>query len=125
MSGVIPRYGVHRQSRSDTAVDRAVESLGLLGFAVVDAGLGAAEMAELSVAFDRALAKAHRQYGLHALQEIDEHNTIRAPLSFDPAFLGLALNTNVLAVCRLMDVMGFIRREARTSVTNSCGGRSS
>jgi ectoine hydroxylase-related dioxygenase (phytanoyl-CoA dioxygenase family) len=100
MSDVIPRYGVHRQTRSDTAVDRAAESLSLVGHAVIDAGLKADQLAALSAAFDRALAKTHEQYGQDALKKIDEHNTIRAPLASDRVFLDLALNSNVLAVCR-------------------------
>lgn len=104
MSTAIPRYGVHKQARSESAVERAAESLSLVGYAVIDAGLAPGELAELSAAFDRALAKTHEQYGRDVLEKIDEHNTIRAPLASGPVFLDLALNPNVLAVCRRLIV---------------------
>lgn len=100
MSEIIPRYGVHRQTRSDTVVDRAVEAIGLIGYAVLPGGYGADQMARFSGAFDQALALTHEHYGREALARIDEHNTIRAPLALDRSFLELALNPSVLAVCR-------------------------
>lgn len=94
------RYGVHRQTRSDTPVDRAVEAIGLLGYAVVPGNYGPDQMAQFSVAFNRALAATHERYGRDALAKIDEHHTIRAPLAIDRLFLDLALNPTVLAICR-------------------------
>lgn len=100
MNETIPRYGVHRQTRSDTVVDRAVEAIGLLGYAVVPGDYGPDQMARFSGAFDRALAATHERYGRDVLARIDEHQTIRAPLAIDRLFLELALNETVLAVCR-------------------------
>jgi ectoine hydroxylase-related dioxygenase (phytanoyl-CoA dioxygenase family) len=98
---IVPRYGVHVQVQSETAVDMAVEAIRLLGYAVVDGGYSQREMQQFSAAFDRALASTQLQNGgREALAKIDEHNTIRAPLAFERLFLDLALNENVLAVCR-------------------------
>jgi ectoine hydroxylase-related dioxygenase (phytanoyl-CoA dioxygenase family) len=103
MGESIPRYGVHRQTRSETAVDRAIEAIGLVGYAVVPGNYGLDEMAHFSAAFDRALAETHARFGRDELVRIDEHLTIRAPLSTDRLFLELALNPAVIAVCsRLM-----------------------
>jgi ectoine hydroxylase-related dioxygenase (phytanoyl-CoA dioxygenase family) len=97
----IPRYGVHTQTRSNSAVDRAVEAIGLIGFAVIDGEYGRSHLAKLSSVFDRTLAATHQSHGGAAeLETIDEHNTIRLPLASDPAFLELALNPAVLAICR-------------------------
>ena len=82
----VRRYGVKEQTPSRDAVDQAIESLGLLGFAVVDGGYGAAELDRFAEHFDRAHAALVARYGLDALREIDEHNTIRAPLTIDPLF---------------------------------------
>ena len=100
MSEAFRHYGIHRQTQADTVVDRAAELIGLVGYAVVDAGYGADHMAALSAAFDRAVETMYDKYGRDALAKIDEHNTIRAPLASDRLFLDLALNSNVLAVCR-------------------------
>lgn len=96
-----PRYGVLRQTSSETLADQIAESIRLVGFAVVDGGYGADGLVKLSSAFDRVLAETHRANGgCEELRKIDEHNTVRLPLASDPAFLELALNPTVLAICR-------------------------
>lgn len=98
---VVLRYGVHQQTSSASLIDRAVEAIRLVGYAVVDAGFAPDRLAALSAAFDRALAASHAQHGgRDALAEIDEHNTVRAPLASDRLFLELALDPTVLGVCR-------------------------
>lgn len=98
---VVPRYGVNTQSRSENAVDQAVESIKLLGYAVVDGGYDAAQIGRFESAFDRALKLTHdRHGGRENLAKIDEHNTVRALLGTDRLFLDLALNPAVTAVAR-------------------------
>jgi ectoine hydroxylase-related dioxygenase (phytanoyl-CoA dioxygenase family) len=97
----VPRYGVHTQTRSATTVDQAAETIRLVGSAVVDGGYSAEELEKFATAFDLALVSTQERYGGRAaLAKIDEHNTVRAPLAIDRLFLDLALNANVLAVCR-------------------------
>jgi len=97
----IPRYGVRIQTCSESLVDQAVESIGLLGYAVVDGNYKVDQLSKFSVAFNRVLAQTHHTFGgCEELAKIDEHNTIRAPLASDPIFLELALNSTVLAICR-------------------------
>jgi ectoine hydroxylase-related dioxygenase (phytanoyl-CoA dioxygenase family) len=102
MSGnEVPRYGVHRQIHSVTTVDQAVEAIRLVGFAVVNGGYSANELQKFAAAFDLAAVSTQERYGgREALAKINEHNTIRVPLASDRLFLDLALNVNVLAVCR-------------------------
>ncbi|QQN62769.1 phytanoyl-CoA dioxygenase family protein [Bradyrhizobium diazoefficiens] len=97
----IARYGVHTQDQSSTALDRAIEQIKLVGFAVVDGGFDAAILGRLAEAFDRVLESTQHLYGgREELRRIDEHNTIRALLAHDRLFLQLAMNANVLEVCR-------------------------
>jgi hypothetical protein len=97
---MIPTYGVkERTQESDDGIGPAVESLRLLGHAVVDSGYAPAELRALSEAFDRAHRVQLAQHGADALAAIDEHNTIRAPLSLDPVFLKLGTNPVVLKLC--------------------------
>jgi hypothetical protein len=104
----VPRYGVLTQSTSADELARAVESLRLSGFAVLDAGYKAAEIQELQDRFDSLRARYLIEFGIEALQAIDEHNTIRCPLSQDPAFLDLATNARVLDLCGRLIGPGFI-----------------
>lgn len=97
----VARYGVHTQVQSGTALARAIEQIKLVGFAVVDGGYDPASLGRLSAAFERVLESTQKLYGgREELERIDEHNTIRAPLAHDRLFLQLAMNANVLEVCR-------------------------
>ncbi|HEV7407068.1 MAG TPA: phytanoyl-CoA dioxygenase family protein [Bradyrhizobium sp.] len=118
MTGNVPRYGVHTQIHSETAVDQAVEAIRLVGFAVVNGGYSADELQKFASAFDRTIASTQARYGgRDALAKIDEHNTIRAPLASDRLFLDLALNANVLAICRRM-VGGYVILNQQNGIVN-------
>jgi ectoine hydroxylase-related dioxygenase (phytanoyl-CoA dioxygenase family) len=79
-------------------VERALEQLKLVGYAVIDAGYETDEQSEIAEAFDRARAAQADKYGADALREIDEHNTVRLPLLYEAAFIKLAQNPQVLAI---------------------------
>ena len=95
----LPRYGVREQVESTGELGVAVESLQLLGYAVVDAGYSPAQIAAFSDAFDAARHALYEQYGEARLRALDEHNTVRAPMALKPDFLALATNARVLEVC--------------------------
>ena len=96
----IRHYGVKEQTISTTAIDHAIESLRLLGYAVVDANLTAAELEGISDAFDRAKAASEARFGRERLAASDEHNTIRVPMAYEEAFTSLARNAVVMEICR-------------------------
>lgn len=98
-AGGIPEksYGILQQNPAGSAIDDAVEQVQSLGYAVLDSGYGVVELRNISSEFDRI----HRQYiathGEDWLKSIDEHHTIRAPLTQgSSAFVKLALNENLL-----------------------------
>ena len=96
-------YGVKEQSNAISESDRACERLALIGFAVISSGYSSEEQRDLENAFDRALVAQSNVYGgSDRLKLIDEHNTIRAPLLYDDAFLRLAQNANILAIASRM-----------------------
>lgn len=97
----IPTYGVkERTPEADDLLGPTVESLRLLGYAVIDGGYSQAELSVLSNAFDAAYqAQLADHGGSDALKPIDEHNTIRAPLAINSVFLELAGNPRILNVC--------------------------
>lgn len=95
-------YGIKERNTPTTPAERQFEELSVNGFVIVDAGLDAAERDGIADAFDRALKRLHDVHGAEALREIDEHNTIRAPLALEEAFIGLAQNRNVLDLAELV-----------------------
>jgi ectoine hydroxylase-related dioxygenase (phytanoyl-CoA dioxygenase family) len=104
VSSMIRTYGVkERTQEPDETVGPAVESLRLLGYAVVDGRYSETELSVLSGAFDAAYQAQLAQHGgRNALKVIDEHNTIRAPLAIDPAFLKPASNSRILKICETL-----------------------
>jgi ectoine hydroxylase-related dioxygenase (phytanoyl-CoA dioxygenase family) len=96
----IRRYGVTRQTVSETGIDRVAESIRRLGYGVVDGGYDETVLADLSAAFERARERHCREHGgAAALESIDEHNSIRLPLAYEPAFLELVANKTILDLC--------------------------
>jgi ectoine hydroxylase-related dioxygenase (phytanoyl-CoA dioxygenase family) len=95
----IMRYGVKEQNLSGGPIEQAIESLRIVGFAVVDGCYTTEKQQTIASAFDRVqLEQSSAHGGRSALEELDEHNTIRAPLSHDTMFLELAQNPIVLAI---------------------------
>ena len=77
------------------------ESLRTLGYAVVDGGYSASELAAFSQGFDSARRAAHGAAGgTEVLARIDEHNTIRTPFAYDRSLLTLARNPAILEICK-------------------------
>lgn len=98
---VTTRYGVLEQTTARTEIDRAVESLKILGYTVIEGGYDSDQLSSLTAAFDCALVKSVAEHGgAQALAAIDEHNTIRAALAYDAIFLQLATNPHVLEISR-------------------------
>jgi len=91
------RYGVTIQNQSSSALEYQLEEFNRNGFTVVDSGFDSETIAKLQVDFDSVRKQYREQYSLELLQQTDEHNGIRLPLSLDRAFLHLAFNENVLA----------------------------
>ncbi len=95
------RYGVIEQTAAANDTDYAVESLRHLGYAVVGSGFDVQMLKSLAEAFERAHASSVAKHGgRDALAALDELNTIRLPMTYDPLFLELASNATVLEICR-------------------------
>ena len=119
----VERYGVHLQTPEGDAVDHAVETLRLLGYAVIDSGYSPEELEQFAAAFERAKAVLfERNGGEDALEEIDEQNTIRVPMALEPLFLELARNDAVLAVCRQL-IGDYIVLNQQNGIVNPPSGQ--
>jgi ectoine hydroxylase-related dioxygenase (phytanoyl-CoA dioxygenase family) len=116
------RYGVLEQTLLDSASDQAAESLAMLGYAIVPGGYDRAELERFGAAFGGAHSRAVAKHGgLDALAAIDEHNTIRAALAYDDLFLQLAVNANVLQICRRL-IADYIVLSQQNGIINPPNG---
>ncbi len=112
------RYGVIRQTVSDGDIDSVAESIRRLGYGIIDGGYDDTALAALSAAFERARERHCREHGgAAALEAIDEHNTIRLPLAYEPAFLELAANRTILELCARL-IAGYVVLNQQNGVIN-------
>ena len=76
-------------------------------------------MAEaLSEAFERAQQRhVSENGGSEPLGAIDEHNTIRLPLAYEPMFLELATNEKILDICARL-IPGYVVLNQQNGVIN-------
>jgi ectoine hydroxylase-related dioxygenase (phytanoyl-CoA dioxygenase family) len=102
-------YGVLLQDKPASELDEVAEQVRRLGYALLDSGLAANELAQLSDAFSRTRADYVRTWGEARLRSANEFHTVRAPLTHgDPMFLRLVTNQNLLAVLSKLIVGKFI-----------------
>lgn len=112
------RYGVLEQTTSDTDVDYVCEAIQRLGYGILDGGYSSNWIAALSDSFESILERYYAEHGgREALSAIDEHNTIRLPMHYEPIFLELATNAKVLEICRRL-IPGYIVLNQQNGVIN-------
>jgi ectoine hydroxylase-related dioxygenase (phytanoyl-CoA dioxygenase family) len=112
------RYGVIEQTAAQTDVEYACESIRHLGYAVIDGGYDSDWLDALAEAYERAHQRSTSEHGGRgALEAIDEHNTIRLPLAYEPIFLELANNRKILEICRQL-IPGYVVLNQQNGVIN-------
>jgi ectoine hydroxylase-related dioxygenase (phytanoyl-CoA dioxygenase family) len=120
--GPFARYGVRIANEAHDSLDEAAETLGLLGYAVVDSGLDATQIEALRASFSVLHAASHASHGIERLRAIDEMDLLRCPLASDPLFLDLASNPRVLALCERLIGAGFILNQ-QNGIVNPAGAK--
>lgn len=98
-------YGILRKDTHATATDVHADQIRRLGYAVVDSGFSADEIATISKRFEKTRNAYVEKWGSELLRAADEHNGIRLPMAIEPnTYRKLALNTLILGVVeRLID----------------------
>jgi hypothetical protein len=120
--GPFLRYGVRIANEAHDALDEAAETLGLLGYALMDSGLDAAELDALRIRFSAMHSTSHANYDVERLRAIGEVDLLRCPLAGDPLFLDLASNTRILALCERLMGPGFILNQ-QNGIVNPAGAK--
>jgi ectoine hydroxylase-related dioxygenase (phytanoyl-CoA dioxygenase family) len=101
MDKLVPEesYGVFKSYSNQSNVEKAIESVKRVGYAVLESGFTSGEIGQISFNFDEVYDAYCAKHSMETLSNIDEQNTIRAlftqPLS---DFLKIATNNNLLGV---------------------------
>jgi ectoine hydroxylase-related dioxygenase (phytanoyl-CoA dioxygenase family) len=120
--GPFPRYGVRVANEAHDSLDEAVETLGLLGYAVVDGGLDPAQLRALRESFSAMHAANHTTRDVVQLRAIGEADLLRCPLAKAPLFLDLATNPRILALCERLIGPGFVLNQ-QNGIVNPAGAK--
>ena len=89
-------------------MDEIAEQVRRIGYAVLDYGYTMGELTQLSDAFNQTRTDYVQKYGKQRLRSANEFHTVRAPLTWDPAFVRLATNQNLLSVLGKLIIDKFI-----------------
>lgn len=116
----LPRYGVRLTNQAAHAVQEAAETLRLLGYAIVDSGLTEAELDGLRQGLEAIRAEEEAGPRGELRRAAGDAEILRCPLARDPAFLALAANPHILALCTAMLGPGFILNQ-QNGVINPAG----
>ena len=115
-------YGVSEATIAGSELDAHIEEVRRNGYTIVDSGQAEAELARWRARIDAVIAAQCAQAGgPEVVSALGETHTARAPLAFDPAFIELATNPTVLAICdRLLD--GYVILNQQNAVINPPAG---
>ncbi len=98
-TNAIPQQSYGILDLADNAISEIAQQIKTVGYAVLDSGYSKAELQQLAQAFEDTRKTYMATYGEAKLKELNEHNTIRSPLTHGgEVFLRLALNKNLLAL---------------------------
>ena len=115
-------YGIVERLPGNTEIDVHAERICASGVTVVPGGYSSHRIAYLSDRIDELLAEqAARAGGVEVLAEIGEDETLRCCLAHDEAFVQLATNPQVMAVCRLL-LGDYFVLTLQNAIVNPAGG---
>jgi ectoine hydroxylase-related dioxygenase (phytanoyl-CoA dioxygenase family) len=117
-----PRYGVRMANQASDSLDEAVETIALLGYAVVDSGLGREQIEALRARFAEMHEANHGRRDVEHLRAIGEVDLLRCPLADDRLFLALAGNPRILSLCERLMGPGFILNQ-QNGIVNPAGAK--
>jgi ectoine hydroxylase-related dioxygenase (phytanoyl-CoA dioxygenase family) len=89
-------YGILEKESSKSNINDALHELKRNGYTKINSGLSQLKITEIQSKYNKVQKQYLKKFS--SLEDIDEHNTIRAPLLFERVFLDLALNKNVISI---------------------------
>lgn len=96
----LENYGVSFASKVTTIIEEKLEELMIKGFCVLESRYANKTLKKISEEFENVKKGYYQKYKKLNLQEIDEQNTLRLPLSFgdNKVFKSIAFHKNLMAL---------------------------
>jgi ectoine hydroxylase-related dioxygenase (phytanoyl-CoA dioxygenase family) len=114
-------YGVLQQDQSNSMIEEVTEQVRRVGYAILDSGLTAKELTEISNDFDQVRMNYLQNWGEERLRSIGEIHVVRALLTNGvSSFMRLVMNHNLLAVLGNLIVGKFILNQ-QNGIINPSG----
>ena len=97
----IKHYGVKEQLAAADELEVKLQELDLCGYTVMHSGFSEAVLSDLRERLERLLSEQEMQFGgYEPLELLNEGATLRAPLIWDEAFLNVAVQVQLIDLCR-------------------------
>jgi hypothetical protein len=96
----VSSYGVLVSGDAGDGTDLHLEELIRRGCTVVDSGLDSGAIGQMRTKLDDVYARQVAELESAMLEAPDDADVVRCPLAYDPAFLDLATNPVLLALCK-------------------------
>jgi ectoine hydroxylase-related dioxygenase (phytanoyl-CoA dioxygenase family) len=107
----ISTHGILKQQPASDEIGVILEEVACLGYSTFQSGLSKAEIAELNLALETSYEKQKAELKAEASIDLDATNdadVVRCSIAYDPAFLKLATNPTLMAVCKRLFGESFI-----------------
>jgi ectoine hydroxylase-related dioxygenase (phytanoyl-CoA dioxygenase family) len=118
----IPTYGMRDRLQLKDQIDLHVQQIQLAGYTVLQPVPAQGEVIDWHSRIDAVISRQTVEAGgVDVLRSLGEENTARAALAYDHAFLQLALNENVLAICERLLGDYFILNQQNVVVNPPAG----
>lgn len=92
-------YGVIKRNAPSNVVEKCVEAVAREGFAIFDSGFSIEQIDTIASSYDDIFSQHQTKYGYNFLRQINEHNTVRLPLSYNfSEMFSVLSNPSLLAI---------------------------
>ena len=89
-------YGVIKETKNKSAIDALIEQINIKGYAILDAGFDSRNLKKIKNTLKEDTKKYQSEYSLNFLKNIDEHNTLRAPIIRNKIYFDICLNKHLI-----------------------------
>lgn len=116
----VDNYGVTEKAPSETALDNHLERVFRNGYTVLDSTFDDQFLSEVHLKVKETRQSYESEHGIEFLKSIDESHSVRAPFLYDPIFLEIAFNKNLMQLISSILADGFILNQ-QNLVINPAG----